>query len=262
MNVLWMFYFFNEMIANISVRLSQASYCVQTEWLCPTCDPSVSLDYIVENKGSKAIQGFETKTQSIFTSFRGSTNIENWINNIQISKVSPYHYNSTLQVEKGFYNEYSYIKSILIDNLEILSQKYNTNKLLIVGHSLGAAMATLFSYDIAISFPQYTIIYLVTFGSPRLGNSLFVYDFSRQNIPTYRITHYYDIVPHLPEQVIGYIHVPNEIWYNEDNSDYKQCHDSEYMEDKLCSNSCAPIHCISTSDHLYYLNVSMGSTQC
>jgi len=64
---------------------------------------------------------------------------------------------------------------------------------------------------------------------------------------------------------VSYEHVPSEIWYNENNSKYTLCHDSNSIEDPDCSNSCSPVHCTSTDDHLYYLNVTMGNddgTQC
>ena len=78
----------------------------------------------------------------------------------------------------------------------------------------------------------------------------------------YRITHYYDIVPHTPEELMGFLHLPNEVWYNENNTNYKICNDSDEMEDNTCSDSCAPIHCTSTSDHLFYVNIHMGSSYC
>jgi len=75
---------------------------------------------------------------------------------------------------------------------------------------------------------------------------------------SYRVTHYYDIVPHVPEEFMGYSHISNEIWYNEENSEYTICND-KMDEDDNCSNSCSPTKCTSTSDHLYYLNVTMGN---
>ena len=66
-------------------------------------------------------------------------------------------------------------------------------------------------------------------------------------------------MPHVPQQFLHYNHIPHEIWYNEDNTELKDCNDMNLEEDPLCSNSCGPIHCTSTSDHLNYLNISMGS---
>jgi len=103
--------------------------------------------------GARALQGYDSHTKSIFVAFRGSSNIQNWLDNIQISKISPYN-DKSIDVEKGFYKAYTYVKGGLINNLPGLAKKYNTNSLLITGHSLGAAMATLMAYDIVTLFPQ------------------------------------------------------------------------------------------------------------
>ena len=251
---------YDEYISKHCINLSQASYCVSSidEWTCITCDSSIKLEYIVEYSESKAIQGYDSLTNTIFTAFRGSSNIHNWIENIQIRKISPYN-NSSIKIENGFYKAYNYIKPEIIDNLSILSKKYNTNKLLITGHSSGAAMATLMTYDILKLYNNYKIAYLFNFGSPRVGNKKFVEDFNNYNVTAYRVTHYYDMVPHVPEEILGYHHISNEIWYNRENSEYIICNDFDNEEDNNCSNSCAPLHCKSTTDHLYYLNVTMGN---
>ena len=258
---IWMYfcYCYEENIALHTVNLAQATYTVSNvdEWNCYTCDPSIKLEYIVEHHGAKALQGFDSYTNTIFTAFRGSSNILNWIDNIQISKISPYN-DTSINVEKGFYKAYEYLKDDLFNNIPTLVSKYNTNQVSITGHSLGAAMATLMVYDISNFYSNYKITFFYTFGSPRVGNSEFVASFHSFNIPSYRITHYYDIVPHVPEEFMGYSHISNEIWYNEENNHYTICNDNE-EEDNSCSNSCAPTHCTSVSDHLYYLNVSMGS---
>ena len=85
----------------------------------------------------------------------------------------------------------------------------------------------------------------------------FVKDMSTQNYFSNRITHYFDIVPHLPQEILNYKHLPGEIWYNELNSQYTTCHDED-NEDNHCSNICSPFFCTSISDHLNYLNISMG----
>ena len=57
-----------------------------------------------------------------------------------------------------------------------------------------------------------------------------------------------------------FLHTPQEIWYNEENNQYTICNDNFEREDDLCSDSCSPLHCTSTSDHLNYLGIPMGST--
>ena len=246
------------------VNMAQSSYMVSSpeQWNCITCEPSIKLEYVVEENGARALQGYDSHTKSIFVAFRGSSNIQNWLDNIQISKISPYN-DKSIDVEKGFYKAYTYVKDGLINNLPGLAKKYHTNSLLITGHSLGAAMATLMAYDIVTLFPNYKLSYLINFGSPRVGNPAFVNSFNQyaHSFTHYRITHYYDIVPHVPEEILGYLHISNEIWYNEDNTVYKICNDLTGEEDKTCSDSCSPTHCTSTSDHSNYLNVTMGGSQ-
>lgn len=253
-------YAYDENIAIIAVNLAQASYSVYSidEWNCTTCNKNAKLEYIIENQGSKALQGYDKYTNTIFTSFRGSSNIHNWLENIRVKKIAPY-VNASINVENGFYNAYNYIKSQLFDNLIKLQNKYKTSDLLITGHSLGAAMSTLMTYDILTIYTDYNIKYFINFGSPRVGNKDFVNSFNSYNINSYRITHYYDVVPHVPEEFIGYLHISNEIWYNELNNNYIICNDYNDVEDKYCSNSCSPLHCTSINDHLNYFNISMGT---
>ena len=244
------------------VDLAQASYSSISDldsWTCKTCDQDVELDYVVEENGVRALQGYDRYSDSLFIAFRGSANIQNWIDNIQISKITPYN-DTSIGVSKGFYKAYNSIKPDLFNNLPSLVDKHNTRRILITGHSLGAALATLMAYDIATMFPTYELSYVVNFGSPRVGNSAFSTSFNSfsSSFTHYRITHYYDIVPHVPEEFLGYEHVSNEIWYDEENTDFIICNDTS-DEDDNCSNSCAPTHCTSTSDHLDYLNVTMGS---
>lgn len=244
-------------------NLAQSTYCVSSpsEWNCQTCEPSIKPDYVVENNGVRAIQGYDSQTNSLFTAFRGSSNIQNWLDNIKISKVTPYN-DTTISVEKGFYKAYSDIKEDLLNNLVTLASKHNTHSMEIVGHSLGAALATLFAYDLTTLKQEFPIKTLYTYGSPRVGNPSFVHSFESYNIPSFRVTHHYDMVPHVPEELLGYLHISNEIWYTENNNAYNVCNDLYGSEDNSCSNSCSPTHCTSTSDHLYYLNVTMGNDPC
>ena len=128
-------------------------------------------------------------------------------------------------------------------------------RLIVTGHSLGAALASIMAYETLDDYD----VWLINFGSPRVGNPAFVK--ALQSIEViYRVVHYYDIVPHTPEEALGYLHLPYEIWYDEANEYYVTCTDDFTHEDDSCSNSCAPIHCTSTSDHLNYLGIPMGSS--
>ena len=226
-------------------------------WDCETCDVDNYYDNILVQNGEQVIFGYNQEYESIFVSFRGSENIQNWITNIQVSQTTPYpDYN--IAVEKGFFKLFETLKPNIYTNVDALTRKYNTTKLLITGHSLGAALATLYAFDILYYKKDYKIHYLVTFGSPRVGNKEFAVIFESYPIYSKRITHYYDVVPHVPEEFMGYRHISQEVWYNEANTKYTLCNDENGSEDDSCSNSCSPTKCTSTSDHLDYLQIKMG----
>ena len=240
-----------------ALHMSQATYCDYVDdWTCKTCDNEIELLNIIDHNGERAILGIEKQT--LFIGFRGSSNIQNWIDNVQFSLICPYD-TSSICVETGFYKVYESMYTDIIYSIKTFTTEYSIQDIVFTGHSLGGAIATLFAYE--MKKQQESNIYLITFGSPRVGNKEFVEDFisiSQQN-QSFRITHKYDIVPHVPQQFLGYLHVPHELWYNGELEDgYIDCDDS-FNEDNECSDSCGPLHCTSIQDHMYYLNVSMGS---
>ena len=248
-------YIYNPHISEIAVNLSQASYCVSSpsNWTCATCDETNYLDSVIQKYGERCLIGYNTELESLFVSFRGSSDPLNWIDDFQISKVSPYN-DTKIEVEKGFYKVYEHIRSAVLEVLDELKTQYSTKKLLLTGHSLGAATTTLMAFDV---MNEYDVM-LYTFGSPRVGNKYFVESFENQ-INMFRITHYCDIVPHVSPEFLDYLHLPQEIWYNEENNNYYMCKIDYTEEDDECSNSCL-LSAYSTSDHLNYLNIAMGGT--
>jgi triacylglycerol lipase len=77
------------------------------------------------------------------------------------------------------------------------------------GHSLGAALTTL-----AMGNASYANANLVTFGSPRVGNANFRDSFfcrlrQVEKVPFLkRYVHGDDIVPEVPLESMGYVHIP------------------------------------------------------
>ena len=69
-------------LINSAIYLSQAVYCNTTLWNCKTCNQNNKIDKTIEKYGEKIIMG--NNEERSFVAFRGSTNIENWIDNIQI----------------------------------------------------------------------------------------------------------------------------------------------------------------------------------
>ena len=80
---IYMFYFLSSFI-QYALYLSQATYCETSQnWTCKTCDHNLQLLETIENYGEKAL--INKKDNTLFVSFRGSTNIQNWLDNVQFT---------------------------------------------------------------------------------------------------------------------------------------------------------------------------------
>jgi len=80
----------------------------------------------------------------------------------------------------------------------------------VCGHSLGAALATLLTVDVAINTPCNSPI-SYTYASPRVGDHFFAGSYSAVVPATYRIANRQDLVPKLPSTLpLPYEHVNTE----------------------------------------------------
>ena len=229
-----------------NLQLSAATYCDIEKWDCVHCLKDIDIQNTIVSETNIVI-AYDNVQDAQIVSFRGSSNIDNWISNIKVEFISPYP-NKNIRVHKGLYEEYLLYKNAVIESL-------NYTNIVISGHSSGAALGMFLAYDIHNVYN----VTLYTYGKPRIGNAHFADSVSESNIIHYRITHSDDIVPHLPEELFGYVHTNTEVWFYDDTLNYIVCNDRESGK---CSNSCAPIHCTSTKDHLYYLMIDIGSESC
>ena len=239
------------------MSLAASAYCSVSEleqWNCKTCSQNVS-DITVIDDDTHIIMAYDASLKSHFISIRGSSDINNWISNIQTRIIYPY-FDKNIGVHNGLYHEYLLYRKRLLTYIQGLDVNVS---LIITGHSSGGATASLLAYDL-VSL-SYTNIQLYTFGSPRIGNKEFVNSFMSFDIQSNRITYKKDIVPHLPEELFGFVHIPHELWFTS-SSKYKLCNDEDGKEDDSCSNSCSPFSCTSVSDHLNYLDSTIGSAAC
>ena len=121
----------------------------------------------------------------------------------------------TLMVGKGFLTQYlgeqlsARVKRVVAEQLKSKAVGY---EVLICGHSLGGAVATLCAYELACQYLK-TSILLVTFGSPRTVNTEFANVLSRlPNLRCYRVANEYDVVSRVPPYFLDFQHVGKFIW--------------------------------------------------
>lgn len=241
---------YDESIAMRNIHIAAATYCSANEienWSCKHCIPGIDVIDTIIGDTNVLVAKDAIQNATVFA-FRGSSDIQNWISNFELRLTSPYP-DKNIQVHRGLHNEYLLYKDALTKYLPT----NKNDKVVITGHSSGGALSMFMAYDIHTEYD----VTVYTFGKPRIGNANFAE--SANHIRHYRITHHNDIVPHLPEELLHYRHTNTEVWYSGDDDRYKIC---ETNEDKECSNSCAPIHCDSIKDHLYYLMTDIGTFNC
>ena len=213
--------------------------------------------------------------------FRGTSNMPNWAQNFDVAQTSILA-GSSAKVHEGF-------KKAFLDNVyqatastcrirdavdcrtwsmrDFLLQYHDQEShLLVTGHSLGGAIATVCAYYLHTA-EQWPVSAVVTFASPRVGNEQFVREYSRLIPGTWRVTRHLDGVPWLPlrhgflQQIasdrisgrgsgcfriesimlgrcdpVTYMHVPSEIYYGGLGEEYQHCGDSENGEGGGCTN--------------------------
>ncbi|WP_170265078.1 lipase family protein [Salibacter halophilus] len=100
-----------------------------------------------------------------------------------------------LLVHSGFNDLFDTVRTAV--DLAIDSAQIGEGKLTITGHSLGAALATLSALEWSDLKPR-----LITFGSPRVGNSIFAKTLEKSVSFHQRIEHIFDPIPNLPPESV------------------------------------------------------------
>ncbi|CAD5218413.1 unnamed protein product [Bursaphelenchus okinawaensis] len=217
-------------------------------------------DGYVEPELCFAFIGVDHTEKVIFMSFRGTRGL------IQLAyEARRTVFKNRIQVETGgtvseyFYSVYRSIldTGISAEFIKLFAQNPHY-EVLVTGHSLGGAMASIAAMDLVhMAKVPSEQVKLVTFGQPRTGDQKFAEDHDRLIPHTYRITHGRDIVPHVPPVGFeGYNHHTSEVWYNNNmlpGDDYIVC---EEQEDYKCSNSNYLNYSILA--HLYYYNLMVS----
>ena len=150
------------------------------------------------------------KDNIFYVIFRGSDGSSDWVSNLKFWKYNkPFYFRKkrmlsrkNIKFHAGFIEQYMEIYPKIM-------KRINENKhreIIIAGHSLGGAIATLSAYDIKLLSPELNIT-LFTAGSPRVGNKYFVNDFNSIIKDSYRLVNRCDIVTRVPSVFMGYKHV-------------------------------------------------------
>lgn len=247
---------YNYDVGNITLWHSENAYCDPSTYTTRTnkgaLEGFVAVYHIQGDKDTEGYIGYTDSQQAIYVSFRGSSDIQNWITNIQATTTN-YPLCSDCNVHKGFYNAEQSVIHDVIEQVQKLTGTFPSYKVYVTGHSLGAALATLTALDLLNA--GISNIALYNFGSPRVGDDNFAAWASSRLGDRNRVTHHKDIVPHCPMHE-RFTHISGE-WYEADDTIHVNA--CEGYEDPNCSYQW---HITSVDDHLWYMGVVLGGDGC
>jgi len=227
---------------------------LNSQWDCSYCTYNSVVSSFTWVNGwmvddNYAYIGYNSAFQEIIISFRGSSNLENWIEDLKFLKDQTGWGNGN--VATGFYEYYMSLQPNILPALASLTQQFPGYVVYCTGHSLGAAGATLCAYDLKVN-QGYGNVQVLNFGSPRVGDSDWANGFNSNLGQIMRMVHQDDIVPHLPPEIFGFQHETQEVWENQ--GVYNVC-DPNNGEDPNCSDSVSVLD-FSISDHTSYMEVA------
>lgn len=144
--------------------------------------------------------------------FRGSESSYDWYYDLSFFKKNLH---DNVWVHGGFYkqlHEEDMYENIKKEVLELL-EEYPDYEVFVTGHSLGAALSTLFGYELSRDIENQVSV--VSFASPRVGNPAFRTHFDNQeNLIHYRVSNHRDVITAAP--MINYQHVGINIALSDD----------------------------------------------
>jgi hypothetical protein len=252
------------------LQFAYAIYCPESEitnWNCGAhCDAVSGLSTVsyqkeigfTDNIEHASMVAYDSAYGEIVVSFKGTDNdaafIENWMTNLDFFKKSPLSQYPDAGVHGGFWDAWLSLKDDVLPALQKAQAAHSTNRVKVVGHSLGGAIATNAAMDLKLNHGFVTSV--VNFGSPRAGDVDY-HNALLNEVPHWRVTHNNDLVAHVPPESVGFYHASTEIHFPDRTGlNHKVCDGSG--EDNSCANACSYyLTCTSIDDHMHYLDESM-----
>lgn len=259
--------YFDIAYATRMTHLASAAYCESevNTWSCGFHCDSVSglsmIQYVYYKPANLAgFVAWDSEQDAIVVSFRGTqgTSIRNWLKNLDAFTTKPYSQYPKAKVHGGFHQAWVDLRPDIMAAVAKVQAEHSTNIVLVTGHSLGAAIASVAAFDMKLNYGLSPS--LIDLGRPRVGNYEFAEALSVEISSVFRMTHHDDLVPHAPPEFSGFYHSGDEIFFRGDGTSFASCDGSG--EDSDCSDRCSPLFCTSIDDHLFYLGMTIGSDAC
>jgi predicted lipase len=221
-------------LANTSLWLSTSAYCPSFSYLNRSYIGAAEgfapyMSFYDEKTDTNGYVGLNHEKKKIFVVFRGSHTLANWLSNID-TWLSIYSYCNLCFVHDGFHNAAKSVWNSVDEDLKALRANYSDYRIVFTGHSLGGvSILYRFSFSCSYSYSSQALatltaieainngaedVSLITFGSPRVGNSVFS-EYAKNALDdkhSVRITYHRDAVPHLPYHE-RFVHITSKILF-------------------------------------------------
>jgi len=170
--------------------------------------PQPAVAAMTKNTDIFGLMGHNLTSRTAFVSFRGTSDLDDWLADVDVVPAGYLPIGGFGQVHAGFQDVYELVRNSIATNLATAAA--GCDQILITGHSLGAALAVLAAPDVFRKMPPNTIEpRLITFAGPRAGLSDFAANFNAAIESCFRVVNFLDIVPYVPPT--PYVHVGAQI---------------------------------------------------
>lgn len=143
-----------------------------------------------------------------FIVFRGTSTLTDWKADLNISQEEMYG-DKHVKIHRGFKRQYWSVKDDILKCVE----KNLYRPIVVIGHSLGGALAQVCAVDIKMRHNVLCDISVFTIGSPRVGNRSFVNLYNKMIKNSYRLKNKGDVITYFPMKS-SYCHVHSSICFD------------------------------------------------
>jgi len=173
---------------------------------------------------------------------------------------------SAVWVHSGFADEQALTAEIILAETQSLIQSKGADTVLLVGHSLGGALAQLDALYLTLNLPSNIHVMARTYGTPRVGNPAYA-DLIDSLVPDFtRMNNVIDPIPIVPGRFLGFQHPQTEVHIVSDSSyDTVACPGNDDATDAQCTIMSVPN--VAESDILDHLgpypgDIYIGTIYC
>ncbi|KAF8160627.1 Alpha/Beta hydrolase protein [Crassisporium funariophilum] len=225
------------------------------QWVCP----KPLGNKLVKQFSEAGTQGFvvrDDNRKEIIVAFRGTLEVVDAFVDLHIIMKPLQTIGVTnvgdSYVHTGFLFAYNVVASTVLSAVKSQLASYPSYKVVVTGHSLGGAVASLAAISIKSAHANVPVK-LYTYGQPRTGNAAFA-SYVENKIGTaniFRAVHTYDGVPTILFKALGYRHFATEYWNFQEPANAANVKKCSGGDDPSCSDS-IPSTFINPAHVLYF----------